>query len=81
MFKTINQILLYSIITYAVAKLIVTLLYFVIDPSGRVTAALVLIPAVAGGGLVYVYLVLKSRLAQMLLGPRMDSLRIKLHIK
>lgn len=81
MFKTINQILLYSIITYAVAKLIVTLLYFVIYPSGRVTAALVLIPAVAGGGLVYVYLVLKSRLAQMLLGPRMDSLRIKLHIK
>lgn len=81
MTKTTNQILLYSIITYIVAKLIVMGLYLVIDPSGRLTAMLVLVPAVAGGGLVYVYLVLKSRLADMLLGPRIAGVRRKLHIK
>lgn len=81
MSKSTNQILLYSILTYIVAKLVVSGLYLFLSPYGRIAAFVVIIPAVVLGAGVYVYLMLKSHLADALLGSRVDGIRCRLHMK
>lgn len=76
-----NHILLYSLFTYVVAKLVVLGMYLFIDKGGRYTSIIVLVVAVAAGGFVYVYCMLRSRLADKLLGPRVAFLRRILRIK
>lgn len=81
MSKPTNQILVYSLITFVVAKAVVSGAYLVLAPGGRFAAFVVIIPAVALGAGIYVYLMLRSHLADKLLGARVAGLRRRLHIK
>lgn len=81
MSKPTNQILVYSLITFVVAKAVVSGAYLVLAPGGRFAAFIVIIPAVALGAGIYVYLMLRSHLADKLLGARVAGLRRRLHIK
>lgn len=81
MSKPTNQILVYSLITFVVAKAVVSGAYLILAPGGRFAAFVVIIPAVALGAGIYVYLMLRSHLADKLLGARVAGLRRRLHIK
>lgn len=81
MSRPTNMILLGSIATYAVAKLIVNGLYLFLDKEGRVTAFIVIAIAVIFAAYTYVYLMLKTRIADKLLGGRVASIRRILKIK
>lgn len=81
MAKPTNQILLYSLVTFVIAKAIVSGAYLFLAPGGRFAAFAVIIPAVIIAAGAYVYLVLRSRLADRLLGDRVAGLRRRLHIK
>ena len=76
-----NQILGFSIIMFVVVKIVMLLIGMIVSPYGRYTAFFSLIPGVLVGVIVFVYLALRFRLADNLLGPRMEALRIRLHIK
>lgn len=81
MAKSTNQILGFSIIMFVIVKVVMLLIGMIVSPYGRYTAFFSLIPGVIVGMLVFIYLALRYRLADNLLGPRMESLRVKLHIK
>jgi hypothetical protein len=51
------------------------------NPFGRTVSLIVTLVAVGIGGLVYIYLALKSRIADMILGPRSVKLRRLLKIE
>lgn len=75
MFSSIDKIMLYSLITFIVARLIILLLGHVINLQYKLLALLaVALAAIIGGGL-YAFLSLKSHLADELLGDRVDKLR------
>lgn len=83
--KKTNGILLFTLLMFAVVFILVkitswTLGNFMVVDS-RWGGMLVLIPSVGIGGLFYVYLVLKTRLADTVLGSRTARLRQMLHIK
>lgn len=75
----------YSLFMYAAALLTVYGLNFVVqlvgNPFGRVVSLIVTLAAVLVGGVIYLYLALKSRIADMILGPRSDKLRRLLKIQ
>lgn len=75
----------YSLFMYAAALLTVYGLNFVVqlvgNPFGRVVSLIVTLVAVLVGGVIYLYLALKSRIADMILGPRSDKLRRLLKIQ
>ncbi|WP_061777087.1 putative polysaccharide biosynthesis protein [Levilactobacillus senmaizukei] len=77
--KKTNGILLTSLGTFALAKLIAWLGTF-LGSEGRVTNFLIVMVAVVIAGYFYVYTVLKTRLADTILGPRIAGLRRRLHI-
>lgn len=77
----VNKIILYSLVTFIVARLSVWGLDHVLDPQLKVMAFLEVIVAVVLGGGAYAYLALRSRLADDVLGPQMVRLRQRLHIK
>ncbi|AKP63580.1 polysaccharide transporter [Levilactobacillus koreensis JCM 16448] len=77
--KKTNGILLTSIGTYALAKFI-TFLGSFSGSEGRVMNFLIVAVAALVGGYFYVYVVLKSRLADAIMGPRVAGLRRRLHI-
>ncbi|KIS03349.1 putative polysaccharide biosynthesis protein [Paucilactobacillus wasatchensis] len=81
MAKPTNQILLFAIITFIVARLAVDVFYLFFSSYGRGSAFLILIISVILGAGVYVVLALKTRLADQLLGARVAGLRRRLHIK
>lgn len=81
MAKATNQILGFSLIMFVVVKLVMMLIGLVVSPYGRYTAFFSLIPGVIVGILVFMYLALKYRLADELLGARVDMLRARFHIK
>ena len=66
---------------FVIVKVVMLLIGMIVSPYGRYTAFFSLIPGVIVGMLVFIYLALRYRLADNLLGPRMESLRAKLHIK
>lgn len=76
-----NQILAYSLVMFIGTKLVMLLIGHFVSPYGRYTAFFSLIPGVIVGVAIYLYLILKSRLADRLLGPRVERLRTILHIK
>ena len=76
-----NQILAYSLVMFAGTKIVMLIIGHFISPYGRYTAFFSLIPGVIVGAGIYLYLCLKSRLADQLLGPRVARLRTILHIK
>lgn len=81
MAKDTNQILLFSLIMYAVTAALVMVVNLFTSPYGRFAAALTMVVDVILGGGIYAYLSLRSRLADRLLGPRVGVLREKLHIR
>ena len=76
-----NKILAYSLVMFAGTKIVMLIIGHFVSPYGRYTAFFSLIPGVIVGAGIYLYLCLKSRLADQLLGPRVARLRIILHIK
>jgi O-antigen/teichoic acid export membrane protein len=76
-----NQILAYSLVMFVGTKLVMLLIGHFVSPYGRYTAFFSLIPGVIVGVVIYLYLILKSRLADRLLGPRVERLRTIMHIK
>lgn len=81
MAKDTNQILLFSLVMYAVTAALVMVVNLFTSPYGRFTAALTMVVGVFLGGGIYAYLSLKSRLADRLLGTRVGILRDRLHIR
>ncbi len=81
MAKDTNQILLFSLIMYAVTAALVMVVNLFTSPYGRFAAALTMVVGVILGGGIYAYLSLRSRLADRLLGPHVGVLREKLHIR
>lgn len=79
--KRFDQLLLFSMIVFAVALGVIQLSDLFLNLQYRVTAFIVLIVAVIAGGLVYVYLTLKTRVADKIVGDRAAALRSKLRIK
>lgn len=80
MSKPTNQILCFSLIMFVATKVVMSLIGLVVSPYGRYTAFFSLIPGVIVGVGVYMYLALKYRLADRILGARSEALRRKLHI-
>lgn len=76
-----NQILAFSLIMFAVVKVVMLLLDLVVSPYGRFTAFFTLVIGVIIGGGVFAYLALKYRLVDTLLGDRFAGLRTRFHIK
>ncbi|UQS85225.1 polysaccharide biosynthesis protein [Apilactobacillus apisilvae] len=85
MLEKINWILIFSLVTYIVALAFVylgnTVVGLLMEPYGRVGSGFVVSLAVLAGGFVYVYLALKSRVADYVIGHQSENLRNKLHIK
>jgi len=77
----VNRILIYSIFTYLAATLVVHGLNLVLNEQSKLQAMIILILAVAAGGVVYGYFALKSHLADLMIGSRAAGLRRKLRIK
>ncbi|MFD1420271.1 putative polysaccharide biosynthesis protein [Lactiplantibacillus songbeiensis] len=77
----VNRILIYSILTYLAATLVVHGLNLVLNEHSKLQAMIILILAVAAGGAVYGYFALKSHLADLMIGSRAAGLRRKLRIK
>ncbi|WP_367333941.1 polysaccharide biosynthesis C-terminal domain-containing protein [Lentilactobacillus sp.] len=79
-----RKITKYSLFMYVAALGTVYGLNFVFNlfsnPFGRVVSLIVTLAAVVIGGLIYIYLALKSRIADMILGPRSEGLRRLLKI-
>lgn len=76
-----NQILAFSLIMFAVVKVVMLLLGLVVSPYGRFTAFFTLVIGVVIGGGVFAYLALKYRLVDTLLGDCFAGLRTRFHIK
>lgn len=81
MTKPTNQIIIASLIMYVIVRVVMWGIGLFISPYGRYTAFFSLVPGVAIGGIVFAYLVLKLGVAEYLLGPRINGLKAKLHIK
>ncbi|GEK28380.1 putative polysaccharide biosynthesis protein [Furfurilactobacillus siliginis] len=77
----VNKIILYSLVTFIVARLSVWGLDHLLNPELKMMAFVEVIVAVVLGGGAYAYLALRSRLADDVLGPQMARLRQRLHIK
>ncbi|PWG01087.1 putative polysaccharide biosynthesis protein [Levilactobacillus bambusae] len=75
-----NQILGLSIATFVIARLLV-LLVGIFGRYGRIASMVALIIAVAGAAGFYIYMVLRTRLADEIMGPRVGAFRRILHIK
>lgn len=81
MAKPTNKILSFSLLMFVVTKAVMLLLGHFVSPYGRFTAFFILIPGVIIGAGIYLYLALRSRLAEDILGARVAGLRARLHIK
>lgn len=71
----------FSVVMYAFVRTTVILLSLVLNPYIKVTSALIIVVALVIGVSVYGYLVLKTHLADMVLGARVAGIRRRLHIK
>ncbi|MFD1440276.1 putative polysaccharide biosynthesis protein [Lacticaseibacillus hegangensis] len=74
-------ITLFSAVMAVVVRLLVWLIGLVIAPERAVGAVVALLIAVPIGVLIYGYALLKTRLADMVLGERVGRLRARLHIR
>ncbi|TPR40119.1 putative polysaccharide biosynthesis protein [Apilactobacillus micheneri] len=85
MLEKLNFIFIFSLVTYLVALATVYLDNIIVgmfmDNYSRVGSFIVITPAVIIGGFVYLYLSLKSRIADYVIGHQSDKLRKILHIK
>lgn len=81
MAKDTNQILLFSLIMYAVTTAFVMVMNLFFSPYGRFAAVVTMVVGAFIGVAIYTYLSLKSHLADRLLGARVGIIREKLHIR
>lgn len=79
--RRFDGLLLFSFATFAVALLIVLAASSVINLEYRLWSFLVLVIAASVGAFLYLYLCLKTRLADKIIGARVSRLRKWLHIK
>jgi len=79
--RRVIGITLFSGLMYAVVRLIVWGFNQVVSPQSRFWAVIMLIVGVGVGGLIYAYLVLKTRLADYIVGARVSQIRRLLHIR
>ncbi|GAB6091821.1 putative polysaccharide biosynthesis protein [Furfurilactobacillus curtus] len=77
----LNQIIVYALATFIVARLTVWGLDHVLNTQFKSLAFIEVLLATMLGGGVYVYLALRSHLADAMLGERAANLRQRLHIK
>jgi O-antigen/teichoic acid export membrane protein len=77
----IGKIVTYSFGTFFIALVVTNGLYLIMDPASKLQALIVIGIAVILGGAFYVVLVLRSRLADEIIGVRAESLRRKLRIR
>lgn len=70
----------FSVVMYAGVRLSVLGLGFILNPASKFQSAIVIGMALAVGVGLYGYLVLKTHLADMILGGRIGGLRRRLHI-
>ncbi|MGR3915585.1 putative polysaccharide biosynthesis protein [Pediococcus acidilactici] len=77
----IGKIITYSFGTFFIAFVVTNGLYLVMNPANKVQALIVILVAATLGGLFYVVCVLKSRLADEIIGGRAAGLRRMLKIK
>ncbi|GEL14205.1 putative polysaccharide biosynthesis protein [Pediococcus cellicola] len=80
MSKPFAGILVFSLIVFAVASVVVRVSYLFLDPYSKLIALLVCVLAACLGGFVYLYIALKTRLADMMLGDRVERIRRLLRI-
>ncbi|WP_461218462.1 putative polysaccharide biosynthesis protein [Lapidilactobacillus salsurivasis] len=74
-------ILAFSALMYLVTATAVNLLSLVMNPERKIYAAVILIIAVVIGVAIYGYLILRTRLADRIIGNRISGLRRRLHIR
>ncbi|GKT04472.1 putative polysaccharide biosynthesis protein [Furfurilactobacillus entadae] len=79
--QKVNQIIIFSLATFVVARLSVWGLDHVMNTQFKSLAFLEVLIAMLLGGGVYIYLALRTRLADEMLGDRVAGLRQRLHIK
>ncbi|WP_238331588.1 putative polysaccharide biosynthesis protein [Furfurilactobacillus milii] len=77
----LNQIIVFSLVTFIVARLSVWGLDHVVNTQFKVTAFIELLISVVLGGGAYAYLSLRFRLADKMLGSRVERVRARFHIK
>ncbi|AMV65665.1 Membrane protein involved in the export of O-antigen, teichoic acid lipoteichoic acid [Pediococcus damnosus] len=80
MSKPLSGIMVFSLLTFIVAFAVVRVAYLVLDPYSKTVALIVCVLAAFLGGMVYLYATLKTRLADMMLGPRVERIRRILRI-
>lgn len=85
MLNQINWIVLFSLVTYLVALTSVyagnMIIRIFANPYTSIGSLFVVLVSTVLGGLVYVYLALKSRIADTVIGSKATSIRNKLNIK
>ncbi len=79
--RRVLGMLFFSVVMYAFVRTAVLLLSMVLNPYIKVTSAVIIVIALPIGVAVYAYLVLKTHLADMVLGARVAGIRTRLHIK
>jgi len=78
--KRTNGILLAALVTFAIARVVVWAGTGLLG-DGRFMSFVVTALAAIFGGYFYIYTMLRSRLADEVMGPRMAGLRRRLHIR
>lgn len=73
--RFVSQIITYSFGTFFIAMVVTNGLYRVMDPASKVQALVVIGVAVVFGGMFYLIFVLRSRLADEIIGGRAEGLR------
>ncbi|WP_427910642.1 polysaccharide biosynthesis protein [Pediococcus parvulus] len=73
-------ILVFSVLTFIVAYATVHLSYLALNPNSKFMAVFVSVLAACLGGIVYLYATLKTRLADMMIGDRVERIRRILRI-
>lgn len=71
----------FSLVMFAVVRIIVQTLSLIMNPASAITAIVMIVIALPLGVGVYAYAVLKTRLADLIIGQRIAGLRRRLHIR
>lgn len=79
--RRVLGMLVFSVIMFLFARVAVLLMSRVLNPFSKTQSALILVVALVVGVAVYGYLVLKTRLADRILGQRVGRIRQIVHMK
>ncbi|WP_178195673.1 polysaccharide biosynthesis protein [Ligilactobacillus sp. Marseille-Q7487] len=79
--KRANLLMIFAMLMYVVVFILVYLLSLLINPYSRIGAMVILVIVAGIGGWLYVFLCLKSRVADAILGAKTQRIRHLLRIK